>query len=1284
MIKLASMRAGGNQRPDSAPLGASLAALLVASVLQTAPAGAIVYVMPTDESMVDRSLIIVFGEVLSAQPGPAGAPPTTDYLFAVEEVLKGFVAGSGIMVRQPGGVGVDGVAMRIGGLPMLAEGDRVLLFLRAETNGAHAIVEYALGMFWEIDVGGRSLLVREASLEGAAPLAEAATAAVRPTRSLPRNADRFRRWIADRTTGMERPGDYFEDDVPGRPAAVVQPYRLLRTRQNSCWPDVPIRWQEFDRSERLGFVVDAGGQKGVPGGGLSQLRRGMQVWNNDSRSRTNLIVQRTTNAVSPARVADGVNSIVYEDPFNEIEGSFHPEEGGTLAVGGVFYLPCAGRHAIPGGTAAAVQAVEGYVITQDGLGDYLRFGAVANPANYFERLMAHELGHAIGISHPCEPDEPDCDDSHQHWGALMWPTMNRNDTSRARLHTDDRAAVRRLYPIPERPEGDPPGDPPGNPPGDPGESPCGGDTCLLQGERFRVKARYSRAGAPSQSAGAIEAALADSAGLFSAGSDSPELLVRIVNQCGTTGYWEVYAGVASDADFSVAVRHVETNELKWFRTRDRQSIADTEAFACTRSDDRASAADPGGGTGGAACSGVTCLLQEDRFRVKSWYAHDGGSSQAADAISVDLGESAGLFTFDSGNPELLVRIADTCSASGYWTVYAGTASDADFRVAIRDTETNELKWFQSRGGQSVADAEAFPCTGSDNGTPPGDPGDSPCSGDTCLLQGERFRVKARYSKAGAPGQSARATEAALADSVGLFSAGSDSPELLVRIVNQCRTTGYWGVYAGVASDADFSVAVRHVETNELRWFRVRDGRSVGDTEAFACTDGDAEASTRGIGGDPDNATCTGATCLLQDDIFRVKSWYAREGGSSRAADAVSVDLGASAGLFSFGGDDPELLVRIADTCSASGYWTVYAGAASDADFRVAIRDTDTNELKWFSSPDGQSVAEAEAFACGDREPRAPDLVVSSASVSDTSVTAGATLTLSATVRNQGDGRSRSTTLRYYRSSDSTISTSDDHVGTDAVGTLSASGSSEESIGLTATSTLGTYYYGACVDPVPRESNTDNNCSTGVRVTVGSGVTEYRYDDGNTTTASSLRTSAGDVHEQEFAQRFRLTRSGTVNHVTVCVGRRENVGNSSRLPFKLTFYRDSAGRPGSAIGEFTGTLTSPPAGRGQCYRLSGAITAQELGRGNTWLGLSWLTSTGMSMMVDDRATGATKLSVRARVNMNSAWTVWQDHPTPSVKVFLIRLGVNDGGSTTAAFQNRTFRSAAPSWTTRSQP
>ena len=113
----------------------------------------------------------------------------------------------------------------------------------------------------------------------------------------------------------------------------------------------------------------------------------------------------------------------------------------------------------------------------------------------------------------------------------------------------------------------------------------------------------------------------------------------------------------------------------------------------------------------------------------------------------------------------------------------------------------------------------------------------------------------------------------------------------------------------------------------------------------------------------------------------------------------------------------------------------------------------------------------------------PDLVVADPSVSDRAPTPGATFTLSATVRNDGEGASAATTLRYYQSPDATITTSDTEVETAEVAALAASGSSRKSVDVTAPATAGTYYYGACVDAVTNESDATNNCSSSVEETV---------------------------------------------------------------------------------------------------------------------------------------------------------------------------------------------------------
>ena len=164
----------------------------------------------------------------------------------------------------------------------------------------------------------------------------------------------------------------------------------------------------------------------------------------------------------------------------------------------------------------------------------------------------------------------------------------------------------------------------------------------------------------------------------------------------------------------------------------------------------------------------------------------------------------------------------------------------------------------------------------------------------------------------------------------------------------------------------------------------------------------------------------------------------------------------------------------------------------------------------------------------------PDLVVESPEVSSSAVVPEASFTLSATVRNQGVGRSASTTLRYYRSSDSTISTGDTEVDTDSVSGLSGGGSGSESVRLTAPASPGKYYYGACVEPVSGESDTGNNCSAGVLLTVTSAP------------VPDLVVESPEVSSSAVVPEASFTLSATV--------RNQGVGRSASTT--LRYYRSS--------------------------------------------------------------------------------------------------------------------------------
>ena len=202
---------------------------------------------------------------------------------------------------------------------------------------------------------------------------------------------------------------------------------------------------------------------------------------------------------------------------------------------------------------------------------------------------------------------------------------------------------------------------------------------------------------------------------------------------------------------------------------------------------------------------------------------------------------------------------------------------------------------------------------------------------------------------------------------------------------------------------------------------------------------------------------------------------------------------------------------------------------------------------------GNNCSSAVTVTVGDQPPpSSPDLVVGAPSVTDSRPAPGASFTLRATVRNQGSGSAASTTLRYYRSTNATISTSDTEVGTDGVSALTASGTSAESIALTAPSTAGTYYYGACVVAVSGEANTGNNCSSAVTVTVGEepppsspdlvvgapSVTDSSPPRGGSFTLSATVRNQGTGSSATTTLRYYRSTDGTIATSDTQVGRDE--------------------------------------------------------------------------------------------------------------------------------------------------
>ena len=211
--------------------------------------------------------------------------------------------------------------------------------------------------------------------------------------------------------------------------------------------------------------------------------------------------------------------------------------------------------------------------------------------------------------------------------------------------------------------------------------------------------------------------------------------------------------------------------------------------------------------------------------------------------------------------------------------------------------------------------------------------------------------------------------------------------------------------------------------------------------------------------------------------------------------ATPVDLGSSTDGFLSEGDTDYFRIEM----SSAGTLTVYTTGRVDTE--GAILDNSGNVLEY--NDDGSEGSnfrvsipvsagtyyirvEGWGSATGDYTLHVVgplDLVVT-ASVSDSTLAFGQPFTLRATVRNQGSGEPEPTVLFYYSSTDATITSDDTQISAD-VANLETSNVVTQSLSLTAPAEAGTYYYGACVQSVSGEHNTDNNCSNAVRVTVSS-------------------------------------------------------------------------------------------------------------------------------------------------------------------------------------------------------
>ena len=150
----------------------------------------------------------------------------------------------------------------------------------------------------------------------------------------------------------------------------------------------------------------------------------------------------------------------------------------------------------------------------------------------------------------------------------------------------------------------------------------------------------------------------------------------------------------------------------------------------------------------------------------------------------------------------------------------------------------------------------------------------------------------------------------------------------------------------------------------------------------------------------------------------------------------------------------------------AGQWV--AGSAP-----VLVGDADGSSLDSWPSRDDPS---------GEVE-NAPDLEALYPAVIPNRIEQSGNARIGVEVHNEGDNPASATTLTFYHSTNAYISRYDTALATHNIPILLEYTYRPEVHHFTAPSKLGTHYYGACVEAVPGEFDTTNNCSSAVALVV---------------------------------------------------------------------------------------------------------------------------------------------------------------------------------------------------------
>jgi len=398
------------------------------SMLVGMAAQATTIVLPSDEQLIAKSPVIVDGTVLSTTAIDRNGAIWTDTVVEVAQAMKGSVDLT-ITVREIGGTLGERIT-KLFGTPEFTAGERVLLFLEPSPRGGYRTMDLYAGKFSRGEMkNGRQLWMRD-DLSHDVNLLDADFQPLQAT-NVQRDAVAFETFVRERVAGRAGIKNYgIENPILAREERTTG----IHSEFTLISDPVIYRWFRFASGQAAQWY-SAGTQPGYSGGGVSELQTAMQAWTNYSSANIKYSYSGSrTGSMGGLDTPNSVNEVLFNDPLNEISGTWNRNTGGVVGTGGFngvaskqsWTSTFTADAAHPAGTFSSWNITEGNLTIQDGVSP-----SAGLSSNALAEIVAHEFGHTLGFGH--SPVS----------GSLMYATVTGIGPS---LRSDDQTAARWLYP----------------------------------------------------------------------------------------------------------------------------------------------------------------------------------------------------------------------------------------------------------------------------------------------------------------------------------------------------------------------------------------------------------------------------------------------------------------------------------------------------------------------------------------------------------------------------------------------------------------------------------------------------------------------------------------------------------------------------------------------------------------------------------------------------------------------------------------------------------------------